>query len=476
MKKILSRYRPRYIRSLVYMLQSTEYMPKEYYRWYFRTKDFSQVEKRKKLVITSKSVSMTVLAWLMLGIFLGAIFLLSSNLEGYSRYFVLILGILCAPYILGMLIVVPLIAGQFLLQKPAEYFILKSTRQKISGHKALKIAIAGSYGKTTMREIVKTVLQEGVNVAAPPKSFNTPLGISKFVKSLSGDEDVIVFEFGEYYPGDITKLCKLVDPDMGIITGVNEAHLSKFKTIETTAKTIFELSDWLGDKTVYVNGEDSLASKNAKKDHVIYSRRGGGRWIIENPLTNLESTRFTLKSGKTEIKIVSGLLGFHHLGPMAAAASIASSLNLTSQQIQAGLNRTKAFAHRLEPKTDQSGVTTLDDSYNGNPDGVKAVIEFLAGLKGRRRIYVTPGLVEMGAKVKEVHENIGEQLAQAQIEKVVLIKNSVTPYIAKGLEDAAYSGEILWFDSAEDTFKALPQITVAGDVVLLQNDWTDQYA
>jgi UDP-N-acetylmuramoyl-tripeptide--D-alanyl-D-alanine ligase len=129
----------------------------------------------------------------------------------------------------------------------------------------------------------------------------------------------------------------------------------------------------------------------------------------------------------------------------------------------------------LEPKTDASGIVTLDDSYNGNPDGVRAVIDFLASLKGHRRFYVTPGLVEMGPRKEEVHHEIGRELAAAGIEKIILIKNSATPYIEEALKEKNYRGEIMWFDNALAAFAALPLMTVKGDVVLLQNDWPDQY-
>ena len=93
-----------------------------------------------------------------------------------------------------------------------------------------------------------------------------------------------------------------------------------------------------------------------------------------------------------------------------------------------------------------------------------------------RRWYVTPGLVEMGDKKEEVHKEIGRKLAHAGIEKVILMRNSVTPFIKQGLQEERYGGEVIWFDKALDAFSALPNLTVKGDVVLIQNDWPDQYA
>jgi UDP-N-acetylmuramoyl-tripeptide--D-alanyl-D-alanine ligase len=259
------------------------------------------------------------------------------------------------------------------------------------------------------------------------------------------------------------------------VTGVNEAHLEKFKTLDRTAKTIFELADYLKDKPIYVNAESELAKKYASAKHVLYNRQSVGIWRVENAVSNLDGTSFILSDGKMKIEVHSGLFGLHQIGPLAAAAHLALQLGLSPAEIEAGLRKTKAFVHRLEKKVDANGVITLDDSYNGNPDGVAAVIEFLASLTGHRRFYVTPGLVEMGSRTKEVHERIGRELAEARIEKVILIRDSVTPHVAAGLAANNYKGEVIWFDDALACFAALPLMTVRGDVVLLQNDWPDQY-
>ena len=123
-------------------------------------------------------------------------------------------------------------------------------------------------------------------------------------------------------------------------------------------------------------------------------------------------------------KVKSKLLGLHQIGPLSVAADIALRLGISPEKIQQGIAKTKPFNHRLELKNYGDGVILLDDSYNGNPDGVDAVIEFLASLKNHKRFYVTPGLVEMGLKTESVHKEIGKKLAKAGIEKIILIKSS----------------------------------------------------
>jgi len=471
---ILSRYRPRYVRSLVYMLQASEYKIGDYFAWLRRVKDFGAVEKRKQLTKSPKALFVLGLGWLLwLAIIACGVLVVFTTFTMYG-YALGAIIVLASPFLLAYGIAA-LLLGVHLVQKPIGAAVISRARRSLARHTAVKIAVAGSFGKTSMREIIKAVLSEGKRVAAPPHSYNTPLGISAFVKTLKGDEEVLLFELGEYYPGDVRTLCNLVKPDIGVITGVNEAHLQKFKTLESTARTVFELADFLGEKPVYVNGESELARKNARAGHIVYDKNGAGEWIVESPHTELSGTTFTLAKGSEKMSLKSSLLGLHQVGPLVAAAVIAKGMGLSSEQIKTGIARTKPFDHRLEPKTDESGVITLNDSYNGNPDGVGAVIAFLASLKSRR-FYVTPGLVEMGARAEAVHREIGRELAAAEIEKVVLIKNSVTPFIEQGLKDGQYRGEVLWFDDALAAFAALPHMTVKGDIVLLQNDWPDQYA
>jgi UDP-N-acetylmuramoyl-tripeptide--D-alanyl-D-alanine ligase len=471
----LSRYRPRYIHSLAYMLQVTEYNLSDYLEWYGRTLDFSRIEKRKHLKRTPKAAAVMLIAWGLLLAFYALSLAWLTLAPPPTGIMLALLGVLTAPYLLGYALIAPLWLLRVLVQHPLEAAIVARASRTLAAHPGFKIAVAGSYGKTTMREILRTVLSEGQSVAAPPHSYNTPLGIAKFVKSLSGAEEVLVFELGEYYPGDVRRLAALVRPDLGVITGINEAHLSKFKSLDRTSATIFELADHLGSKPLYVNAENAPAKRAARRGNILYSREGAGDWKISHPTTGLSGTEFTLAKGKEKISVQSQLLGLHQLGPLAAAADIATRLGLTPAQIKAGIAVVAPFEHRLRP-SEAGGVITLDDSYNGNPDGVRAVISFLAGLKGHRRFYVTPGLVEMGARTREVHEELGHELAAARIEQVVLIRNSVTPFIAAALRQAKFKGAVTWFDSGPEAFAALPHLTVAGDVVLLQNDWPDQYA
>lgn len=475
MSNILSRYRPRYIRSLVYMLQASEYNPRDYLAWVHRTRDFAHVEKRKTLEKTPKALALLTFTWILfLAWCFSVIYFVNSTGSDAPLVAAGALIVLISPLLLPYAILIPLFVLQ-VLQWPVEAYLISQARTTLRSHKATKIAIAGSYGKTSMREILKTVLSEGKKVAAPPGSYNTPLGIAKFVASLKEDEEVLIFELGEYHPGDVRKLCELVRPDIGIITGVNEAHLEKFVTLEKTTDTIFELAAFVEPTHLYINGENERTRTRGKGANVTYTRTGAGAWQVAEARTSLSGTTFTLSNGISTFTVASKLLGLHMIGPVVATFDIAMQLGLTVAQIENGIAKAKPFAHRLEPKEWADGVTFLDDSYNGNPDGAAAVIAFLASLKGRR-FYVTPGLVEAGSRTREVHEEIGHKLAATGIERVVLIRTSVTPHIEAGLKAGGFKGKLLRYDDMPGCLTALRMLTVPGDIVLVQNDWPDQYS
>ena len=283
-----TRYHPHYVRALIYMLQANEYYPFEYLAWYHRTSDFSNIEKRKHLVYTAKAILLTAFAWfsLLFSATTSAIVALDTGAPGYIAA---ILGLALAPFIVPYTLFFLILAINT-LQKPLEAAIIADARRKLKKHRAIKIAIAGSFGKTTMREILKTVLSEGKRVASPGGSHNTPLAIAKFIRGLSGNEEVLVFEFGEYYPGDIHKLCAFIEPDWGIITGVNEAHLERFGTLERAHNTIFELAQYLKDRLVYVNAESTTNPGRPADHYILYRREGAGEWKIESATTSIDGT------------------------------------------------------------------------------------------------------------------------------------------------------------------------------------------
>jgi UDP-N-acetylmuramoyl-tripeptide--D-alanyl-D-alanine ligase len=167
------------------------------------------------------------------------------------------------------------------------------------------------------------------------------------------------------------------------------------------------------------------------------------------------------------------LIGEHTVGVTAAAVAIANDLGLTVAQIQAGLTQVEPFEHRMQPRQ-LHGAWIIDDTYNGNSEGVQAGLNFLGKVEAKRRIYVTPGLVEQGDQTQAVHQQIGQSIV-GNADVVVLMKNSVTEFIKSGLTEKKFAGTLIEIDNPLEFYTNLDQFIAAGDVVLMQNDWTDNY-
>src|SRR5690606_18898999 len=135
------------------------------------------------------------------------------------------------------------------------------------------------------------------------------------------------------------------------------------------------------------------------------------------------------------------LVGKHQVGPLALAAVLAHKLGLTNKQIESGLAKTLPFQHRMQPKH-IAGGWLVDDTYNGNLEGMRAGLDFLKSVEAKRKFYITPGLVDQGDETKRVHIELGLAIANARPDKVILIQNSTTGYIEEGILAGGYRGTV----------------------------------
>ena len=322
-----------------------------------------------------------------------------------------------------------------------------------------------------MKHLLESVLGVKFKVAVTPGNYNTPAGIGRFARKLDGDEDVLVVEAGEYRPGDVARICRLVGPDVGFITGVNEQHMTRMKSVDNALKSAFELAESLPKNApLYVNAESEYLTSHIAKTDIGYSREGAGKLKVNKISTGLSGTKLTIKPAKGKsYQLATSLIGLHQAGPIAAVCHLSADMGLKPGEVKRGLKGHEAFSRRFNPQ-DINGVTLIDDSYNGNPDGFLAGIDFLDGLdRAKRRVYVTPGMTELGRLTSDVHFAIGQRLAKSKIKLIVLNKNPATEKIAAGLEDGKYKGDINWLGELDNFLTHVQDLTKKGDVVLMQN-------
>lgn len=477
-RELIGMYRPRYANTLVYMLQNVEYQTKPYRQWLWRTKDFSTVMYRRQLDKT-KAARLLLLA-VSLGISLQVGAGVALIVLGLTHYVVggVAFGtavIVAYPIVWGYAVVLPLVVGRLFISQPAEQRLIAESEKIFAKHRGIKIAVAGSYGKTSMKELLNTVLSEGLSVAATPANKNVSISHAYFARKLTGQEDVLIIEYGEGAPGDIARFARITQPTHAVITGLAPAHLDHYKTLAAAGKDIFTVADYVKPEHVYVNSDSADTKPFLKRSYELFSNDGALGWEVKKVVTEISGTSFELHKGKKVLKLQSGLVGRHQLGFLTFVAALALEFGLSETQVRAGIAKTQPFEHRMQPYQ-LSGAWVVDDTYNGNLEGIRAGTQLLQDLSAKRKIYVTPGLVDQGVETERIHLEVGKLIAAAQPDIVILMQNSATPYIQQGLETAVYSGEVRVEKDPLDFYTNLTHFVAAGDLVVMQNDWTDNYA
>ena len=333
---------------------------------------------------------------------------------------------------------------------------LTAPARTLAEHRAVKIAVLGTVGKTSMVETLRAVLSEGRVVATGPEAHITPSNIATFVKGLAGTEDVIIFELGD--DGDeADSLLAAISPDIAILTGLPEGDTTLLRAS----------MEALGEKPLFVNGDDTPLRRAAPRGSILYGRGGALLWKVAGSETSLGGTSVTLRHGARTVTARSRLLGLHHLGSLAVAADIATRLGLSDEDIQRGIGATGPFERRLELRKLDDGVLLIDDSYGTDPKGAAAAVEFLGRLAGRSYVIVG-GLAVPESRLHDAHEELGREIAGAGIEKVVLLRNSEGHAVEQGLTRAGFEGELLYAEDLSAAVAAVSDRAIPGDVILLQ--------
>lgn len=471
------------IKYQLYLLQLENYELGRYFKLLLNKGLFPGKSQRKDLVWTIKA---RVLFSLVIGTHLvifgvGIYFLLASGLSVFSiMYLVFAVALFCLYFVFYAICLILLYPIDFMVK---QILVYRAKTKILNLKPKIKvIGIAGSYGKTTMKEMLKQVLSIKYKVLSTPDSVNTPVGISKFIlKYVSDETQILILEMGEHYKGDVKEICSIAQPNTSVITGINESHLERMGKFENIVETIFEVTqNSKEDGIILLNGEDINVVENYKKfilpqqKILIYKKQdvASAKFNEVNLGWELEHA----KMGKMFVK----LLGEYAVANVGAIINMATEFGLSPEHIKIGVETIKPVSHRLEPIKSAGNVLIIDDAYNGNPKGVEEAIKLLSRFTGRRKVYITPGLVEMGSSSQAVHTEIGKQLAEVA-DVVVLIKNSVTPFIEEGVKSVNQLvgksvSQIIWFDTAQEAHAALGKILQQNDVVVFQNDWGDQYA
>ena len=325
------------------------------------------------------------------------------------------------------------------------------------------IGITGSYGKTSTKYILNTILSQKYNTLMTPESYNTTMGVVRTInEKLTSVHQLFICEMGAKYVGDIKEICDIVHPNYGIITAIGPQHLDTFKSLDNVKKTKLELIDSLPeqDGIAFVNWEDeNIRNSKITKKMIKFGLSKDSDYYAENiEITEKGSVFDVVIPGKERIKIKTKLLGNLNILNIVGAIAIADKLGLSTDEIKMGVKYIKPVPHRLELKQNSNGSIIIDDAYNSNNKGAKMALEVLKFFENKKRILITPGIVELGDKSYEINKELGINAADS-CDFIILVGAKQTVPILEGIQEKNYpNSQIFIANNLEEALKKMNEI------------------
>ncbi|MFZ5601094.1 MAG: UDP-N-acetylmuramoyl-tripeptide--D-alanyl-D-alanine ligase [Pseudomonadota bacterium] len=287
-----------------------------------------------------------------------------------------------------------------------------------------KIAITGSSGKTTLKEMVAAILAEVAETLSTKGNLNNDIGVPLTLSRLNAQHRFAVVECGANHVGEIAYTVNLVQPDVAVVNNVAPAHLEGFGSIDRVAQAKGEIYSGLGVHGVAViNLDDAYAhqflAQTSKLRQLTFSLRNPQASVVADNLrcNALGQYAFTVQLPDDQFDIQLPLLGVHNVRNALAACALTLALDIPVAAMLAGLKKVRAVPGRLFPVEDLPGFNIIDDSYNANPASLKAAIDVLADVSSSTCL-VLGGMGELGDTSAQLHEQVGSYAAQKGILRV----------------------------------------------------------
>lgn len=362
----------------------------------------------------------------------------------------------------------------------SRYFINDAKRMLSETPNLTVIGVTGSYGKTSMKFFLQTLLQSRYNVLVTPGNYNTPLGVTITVRNqLKPSHEIFICEMGARRVGEIKEVCDIAHPDHGIITSVGPQHLETFFSMENIQKTKFELADALPEGgMLFLNGDNAYIQEKAAEyptKTFYYAEKEGEGYQAKEISVSQFGTEFTVcaPTGEEE-RFQMKLIGAHNVINVVGAIAVANRLGIPLKELKIPVRRIQPVEHRMQMR-EHGLVTVIDDAYNSNPIGSKAAVETLAMFDGIR-ILITPGMVELGDQEREYNYKFGTYAADC-CDYILLVGKKHTEPIREGVLSKGFPEEkCLVYDRLEDAVSYAYAIKGQGHkYILLENDLPDNY-
>lgn len=335
------------------------------------------------------------------------------------------------------------------------------------------IAVTGSAGKTTTKDLIYSVLKQKYNCLKTEGNYNNHIGLPLTLLRLTAAEDFAVLEMGMSALGEIKLLAEIAEPDIGIVTNVAEAHLKQLGSLENIARAKKELIDQLKSSNKAILNYDNLYTRKMGKEtnaEVIYFgfEKGADLQTLEyNFDTKNEILNFKIRYKNENYSFKFYKAGKHNIYNAVVAIITGLEYGLSSAEVQQGLDQAEFSSNRMDFIELKSGVRIINDSYNANPLAVKAALDVLIEHQSQRTIAVLASMLELGEQSQAKHREVGLYAAEKDVDLLVTI-GSEAREIAAGAAGKMPSDRIITLKNNQECIELLAAKINEGDLILIK--------
>lgn len=290
------------------------------------------------------------------------------------------------------------------------------------------VAITGSVGKTSTKDMVASVLAQKYKVLKTQGNYNNEIGMPLTLLSLK-DEEIMVLEMGMSSFGEISLLSKIAKPDVAVITNVGTAHIGMLGSRENILKAKLEILDGLNKNgTLIINNDNDLLhnwyeNQNEQYNIITYGTQNESMVLGENAVSYKQGTKCDAIINKQKYSVTIPVGGEHFVSNSLCALSVATVFNVPIEKALKGIQNFKLTAKRMEIMQAKCGASVINDCYNANYDSMKAALNYLGKLTNTRKIAVLGDMLELGEYSQTLHKKVGEEVAKNQIDILICVGN-----------------------------------------------------
>ena len=333
------------------------------------------------------------------------------------------------------------------------------------------VAITGSVGKTSTKDMVASVVSQKYKTLKTIGNNNNNIGLPFTILRLK-DEEIMILEMGMNHFGEIHLLSNIAKPNICVITNIGTSHIGNLGSKENILKAKLEILDGAENPTIIINNDDELLHKwylenKDSRKIITYGIENKSDIMAKDMILEQEKSTYKCNIDGKEIDVEVPIAGRHFVLNSLCATTVGITLNIDINKIINGIKNVELTKKRMDIK-ETNGIKVINDAYNASPEAMKASLDYLSSFKNNRKIAVLGDMFELGEYAEKLHRLVGEEVYKNNIDILVCAGGNAKLIADEALKNGMKKENIYYFEEKSDVLELLKSEVKSGDVVLFK--------